>query len=243
MTVGVLVRPAAIQSRLLRPMASRRSTIATAYTKLLLHMNGADASTTFTDEAGHTMTAVGNAQIDTAQSKFGGASGLFDGTGDRVTTPDSDDWHFGSGDFTIDFWIRTAADAADYDIVSTRTAGVVESFLVYKTSGQNIAFLCSDDGVGWDVNIATSVASVTAGNWRHVACVRNGTDFRIYIDGTQSGTTATFAGSLLNSTNALQICGAGLGDFTGHLDEVRISKGIARWTSNFTPPTGEYTLD
>src|SRR3990167_5305793 len=80
---------------------------------LMLHMDGTDGATTFTDSSDNakTMTAVGNAQIDTAQSKFGGASGLFDGTGDWLTTPDSTDWDLGTGDFTIDFWIRFSSVA------------------------------------------------------------------------------------------------------------------------------------
>src|SRR3990167_8969973 len=77
-----------------------------SYTKLLLHGDGSDASTTITDEIGKTVTAVGNAQLDTAQKKFGTASILLDGTGDYATVPDSDDWNFGAGDFTIDFWVR-----------------------------------------------------------------------------------------------------------------------------------------
>src|SRR3990167_5787652 len=80
-----------------------------ADTKLLLHMDGADASTTFTDEVGHVFTPAGNAQIDTAQSKFGGASGLFDGTGDYITTPNSADFDPGTGSFTAEMWIRPAA--------------------------------------------------------------------------------------------------------------------------------------
>ena len=80
------------------------------YTKLLLHFDGTDGSTTFVDSSpsGKTVTAVGNAQIDTAQYKFGGASGLFDGNGDYLSVPDSDDWYFGTGDFTIDAWARFA---------------------------------------------------------------------------------------------------------------------------------------
>src|SRR3989338_1134677 len=78
-----------------------------SYTKLVLHSNGTDGSTRFTDSATNkTTTAYGNAQIDTAQSKFCGASGLFDGTGDYLTLADSDDWSFGTGNWTIDCWSR-----------------------------------------------------------------------------------------------------------------------------------------
>ena len=84
-----------------------------AFTKSLLHFDGADASTTFTDESGKTFTARGNAQLDTAQQKFGTASGLFDGTGDYIDTPDHADWFLGTGDFTIDFWVRFSDVAVD----------------------------------------------------------------------------------------------------------------------------------
>ena len=74
------------------------------YTVALLHMNGVDNSTTFTDESGKSWTANGDAQISTSQSKFGGASGLFDGTG-GLSISDSDDFYL-PADFTIDFWLR-----------------------------------------------------------------------------------------------------------------------------------------
>src|SRR3989338_6322305 len=84
-----------------------------SYTKLMLHMEGADAGTTFTDTetTPKAVTANGNAQIDTAQSKFGGASGLFDGAGDYLTIPSSSAFDFGTGNFTIDFWVRLASNS------------------------------------------------------------------------------------------------------------------------------------
>ncbi|MFA9409514.1 MAG: hypothetical protein ACERKJ_11880, partial [Candidatus Dadabacteria bacterium] len=86
------------------------------YTKLLLHMNGTDESTTITDSGstGHTVTAEDNAQIDTAVYKFDNASCLFDGTDDYLSVPDHADWNFGSGLFTIDLWFKLAADQAGY---------------------------------------------------------------------------------------------------------------------------------
>jgi len=80
-----------------------------SFTKLLLHCDAADASTTFTDSsaAGHNFTAAGNAQIDTAQFKFGTSSALFDGTGDYINdATGSSDFAFGTGDFAVDFWVR-----------------------------------------------------------------------------------------------------------------------------------------
>ncbi|MCH7827478.1 MAG: hypothetical protein IIC75_05850 [Bacteroidetes bacterium] len=78
------------------------------FTKLMLHMNGTDTSTVFTDDSAsaHSVTANGNAQIDTAQSVFGGASGLFDGTGDYLSIPDNADFDVGGGDWCVDFRVR-----------------------------------------------------------------------------------------------------------------------------------------
>ena len=94
-----------------------------SYTKLMLHMEGSDGSTTFTDEIGKAVTANGNAQIDTAQKKFGAASGLFDGTGDYLTLANSNDWSFGSGDFTIDFWVNHATTPTSSVVINYYTAG------------------------------------------------------------------------------------------------------------------------
>ena len=93
-----------------------------SYTKALLHMDGSDGSTTFTDESGTTWTANGNAQIDTAQSKFGGASGLFDGASDYLQTPYTADHNTGTGDFTIDQWIRFNSVATTQTLFARRTS-------------------------------------------------------------------------------------------------------------------------
>lgn len=77
-----------------------------SYTKALLHFNGIDTSTTFRDESGKTWTGGGTAQLDTAQKKLGTASLLLDGNSDYISTPDHADFDVGSGDFTIDFWVR-----------------------------------------------------------------------------------------------------------------------------------------
>src|SRR3990167_9908671 len=78
----------------------------------LLHFDGADAATTFTDENGRTWTGAADAQLDTAQKKFGTASLLLDGTGDYIDTPDHADFAFGSGNFTIEMFIKKNVDDA-----------------------------------------------------------------------------------------------------------------------------------
>lgn len=212
-----------------------------SYTKLLLHCNGSDASTTFTDSeiTPKTMTANGNAQIDTAQSKFGGASGLFDGTGDTVTTGDNADWDFGTGAFTIDFWVRfnSVAQARLLEIGNKGTIGIG---IMYETPPSGIHLVING------TTITFSTWTPSANTWYHVAVVRSGSSLYVFIDGTQLGSTETNSADISGSTEGF-ICG-GWNSITtqnlnGWLDEVRVSKGIARWTGNFTPETAEYSLD
>lgn len=213
------------------------------YTKLLLHCDGADGSTTFIDEIGHSVTAYGNAQIDTSQYKFGGASALFDGSGDYLLIPDSDDWYFGDGDFTIDFWVRFNDTSGDQDIYS-QFVNNVGTILIRKVNDGRLRFYASENNVpkadyycSWNPSVGT---------WYHIAIVRNGSNFYMFINGvsqTLTADTAIGTSSLPNVASNLCI-GAWLDGplnvFNGWLDEIRISKGIARWTSNFTPPTEPY---
>jgi len=212
------------------------------YTKALLHMDGADAATTFTDDSGKTWTASGGAQIDTAQSKFGGASGLFDGTGDYISTPNSAYFDFGTGDFTVDCWIRRNGTKA-YPGIYSSTAGA-------GGNGFGFSLGNSDNKIRviWDnaVKILTTgtVADLT---WTHVAVVRYGNTVTVYFGGTADATTDDCTGDTIASEGGGAVIGrlgTALDDlyWNGHIEELRVSKGIARWTANFTPPTGEYHL-
>jgi hypothetical protein len=214
--------------------------------KLLLHCNGNDASTTFTDEAGKTVTAVVNAQIDTAQKKFGTASGLFDGSGDYLSVPDSADWAYGTGDFTLDMFVRFAALPAASAYMGfvgqyADSDSAWSNFYVYNNAG-TYELKYSDGSV---LSISNTITLATA-TWYHIALVRSGTSWYMFKDGTQIGATATDADTTANVAGALTIGCVSIGGsaryFNGHIDEVRISKGLARWTANFTPPVSEYNI-
>ena len=217
-----------------------------SYTKLMLHMDGSDGSTTFTDSSlsPKTVTRYDNAQIDTAQSKFGGASGLFDGTGDYLTVPDSDDWNFGTGDFTIDFWVRTITLTLNQNIIGQRTTADTENLWfirILPTTGK-LRFIGRYGNV--DHAYIETVPGLSINTWYHIAVVRASGTCKIYIDGVNDDTvTSNDASNWPNVSTNLSIGIAHNSFFeglSGWLDEVRISKGIARWTSNFTPPTSAY---
>jgi len=217
------------------------------YTKLVLHCDGVDAATTFTDERGKAVTANGNAQIDTAQKKFGTASGLFDGTGDYLSLADSADWNFGSGDFTIDTWVRfnvfPSSDSI-FTLVEQMTDG--NNFFAYEfyESGGSYYLRFREQEVGNNhIMFSSAALSVSTGTWYHLTIVRNGNSWYHFIDGIQTGSTYTNSDSMNNWTGALWIGASNMNTryFNGTLDEFRISKGIARWTSDFTPPTVAYS--
>jgi hypothetical protein len=194
------------------------------------------------------ITANGNAQIDTAQSKFGGASGLFDGNGDYLSTPDSADWAFGTGDFTIDFWVRFAADIPYGDYVAIlaqqQDANNRWMLMAFRDAGGRGWELIHRTGGSVTIDVYNYV-TINVNTWYHVAVVRSGNSWLMFQDGTQIGSTATDADPIADMATVL--CVGQKGDdskyFNGWLDEFRVSKGVARWTSNFTPPTARYDRD
>lgn len=213
------------------------------FTKSLLHFNGTDASTTFTDESGKTWTAVGNAQLDTADKKFGSASLLLDRTGGSIITPNNSDFDFGTGDFTIDFWTKRGLLIPYSGLFSTMTVDYV-GLEIDASTDYKLRVISNASGTQ-QIDITSSTALDSS--WTHIALVRNGNTLTLYLNGNSVGTRNctgyTYNSSALgmaigrntvnNSTDFL---------YDGWIDEFRVSKGIARWTSNFTPPLFEYRM-
>lgn len=206
----------------------------------LLHFDGADASTTITDVKGKVWTASGNAQLDTAQSKFGGASGLFDGTGDYFSTPGSVDFDFGAGDFTIEAWVRTAAAVAATRIIfNVAGASGNRSYVFGVTATNKLYFGYSINGVNF-VDLTSADNAIPVSAFAHIAVTRSGTGITGWVDG-YSVFSATLVGSIFSTGTAqpAQVGGRSSDTqwFDGHLDDLRITKGYARYTAAFTPPT------
>ena len=221
-----------------------------ANVSLLLHGNGADGSTTFTDNSPNafTVTGFGNAQINTAIKQFGTGSIKLDGNGDYLTTPDNIDYQFGTGDFTVETWVRFNSTSGFVPILANgRGASVSHDMnwsVFYQTDSiyftKFVANVQTDFIFAWNPSINT---------WYHLAITRSGTSIRAYIDGNQIGSTQTsslsFSGATLNPEfNVGRLLTGPSGSVSnflnGYLDDVRITKGVARYTSNFTPPTAQF---
>lgn len=208
-----------------------------ANVSLLLHMDGSNGSTAFPDSSSNaiTVTRSGDAQISTAQSKFGGASALFDGSVDRLQTTSNAVFAFGTGDFTVEAWFYRTATAPGIQamqILGTRPLndGYADAWSL-SINFQNVITFFTNTG------IATSGSTLSLLNtWQHIAAVRSGTTLTLYLDGVNVG--AGF--NTQNYTQQILGIGAildGTHPSFGYIDDVRITKGVARYTANFTPPT------
>jgi len=211
---------------------------------LLLHGDGTNGSATITDSSPtpKTVTAAGNAQISTAQSKFGGASLLFDGNGDYLASASNAAFGMGTSNFTLEAWIRpnliTGFDRGIIEFRNTIFGQLDGGAAFIQGSSAKLGFWDGVTGYGLTGTV------VSLNTWHHVAFVRLGNTLTAYLNGTQDF-TASFTVNL-GSARPLGIGGSntntlkGSSPFSGYIDEVRITKGIARYTTNFTPPTAPF---
>ena len=201
---------------------------------LMIHGDvGSGQSFSDSSPSKHTITANGNVTHTNSRSKFGGGSFYFDGTGDYLSVPQHADWAFGTGDFTVDCWVNKSATVAWETFMDTYSYAVNGFICGLKDSDSTIAFY-SENGTGWNYAGGTALALNT---WYHLAWVRDGNNFRMFVNGTQQGSTFTFSSSD-NYTEGTLLVGSrnGAQYINGYMDEVRVTTGTALWLSNFTPP-------
>jgi len=214
-------------------------------TKLLLPLNGVDAATSTTDssDSGHSVTFNGTAQLDTAQKKFGTSSLLLDGNSDYLSMSDNAAFDFGSANFTIEWWVRFTSlqNACMFSHTSNSSTGLYVAYLTagpilrigYKLSGSGAA----DAAYSW---------SPSTGTWYHLAVVRDGTNLKVYVDGSAVTTVAVSTTALDDATSDFRIGVYNGGNyewyFSGHMDDFRVTNGYARYTGNFTPPTAAHLI-
>ena len=208
----------------------------TAITNTSLLLNFTNAG--IYDAAGKSdLETAGSVQISTAQSKFGGSSMSFDGTGDYLLAPvDANSYYnFGTGDFTVECWFNANLLSA------TNYAGLLGCHADGGSNNEWAAYVRSN-GIfffGSSGTLTGVAGTINTGTWYHYAASRSGNTLRLFLNGTQT-TSATVTGSYITSAVGLRV-----GDdpnttnpaFNGYLQDVRITRGYARYTSNFTPPT------
>lgn len=208
----------------------------------LLHLDGTNGSSTFTDVYGNTWSAVNSAVLSTTQAKFGTAS-LATTNNKHITTPEAANWNF-TGDFTVELqlYLNTNPTGGFNALISKGALSTHWILFQLNTTG-GIAMLYSTSGGTWGFSISEATA-ITTGAWHHLALVRSSGVGTGYLDGTSFG-TASLSGTLsTDSSSALSIGGDAAGNgqaIDGYVDEIRISN-VARYTSNFTPPSSAFTF-
>lgn len=223
---------------------------------LLSDFNGADGATSLTslDRHLHTITFNGNAQIDQAQAKFGSGSLLLDGSGDFATVPDGADLAFGSGDFTVECFVRFAAlpsSTADGMCMASQylNSGNQRGWFFAVNDGDELEFFWTIDGINSQLLAATDTPTVLIDVWYHVAVAREGANLRLFFGGTLlSAAGDSISGDTLHdSTTTIRLGSIGSAGFdrflNGWLDEVRVTTGRAIYTAGFTPPSAPHPRD
>lgn len=210
----------------------------------LLHFEGANGSTVFSDSSslGLTYSRTGTPTISTAQSKFGLSSGTFAGGSNWIETPSNLAFKFGSGDFTVEAFIRQNSTSGFQGICgsfNTNTSASRE-WGFYREGGTILGFQYSTTGTTTAASLVATF-SFAINTWYHVAICRQGTNLRWFVNGTAIRSDTGFSATIANAGVAFRVGAANpFGGFNGFLDEVRVTKGVARYTADFTPPTAAF---
>ena len=205
---------------------------------LLLHFDGADGGTTFADSSTvpKTLTVHGNAKISTAHERFGGSSGHFPGAStDYAVVPTSTDFAFGTGDFTIEAWIYIPSGiaggyAAICDIRSTSSGAGATLFKL--NSARQLGYYFAGE--------VNTTEAVPIAQWTHVSLCRASGVSRIFINGIASASTTDTDKKVPNHCYIGGVHDGAHPAFSGYIDDLRITKGVARYTTNFAPPAARF---
>ena len=217
-------------------------------TALLLNFNGSNGSTTFTDSSPNelTVTAGGGAEISTTQSKFGGASGYFDGADSYLRVVDEEVGRLASGgsSVTMEAWVYAE--------------GVTGTQVIWSIHGGNTGSWSASDGIetncflsgdtlygsmrGTSGEVSLNTGSFPADQWVHVALCFDGATLRLFVDGSLAASSAMTA-AVPDTSGTLDIAAQdGAYFWGGYIDDFRIVKGVALYTANFTPPTSQLVV-
>lgn len=210
-----------------------------ANTKLLLNFTNSgicDAT------AKNVLETVGDAQASTTITKWSPTSMKFDGTGDYAVTPASPLNAFLTGDFTCEFWVYFNALATNQTVMGTASGFQTGGYQWIQLASNTLTFRM--ELTSGAINVATGALST--GQWYHIAATRSGTTVRVFVNGVLANSTTT-GGSISDSTGNKVIVGNSVElqatrFFNGYLQDVRVTRGYARYTANFTPPTAAFPV-
>jgi hypothetical protein len=211
----------------------------TAVTNTSLLLNATNAGI-YDATAKNDVTTVSNAQVSTAQSQFGGSSMLFNGTSDYLTAINTPNLQLGTGDFTIEGWV--------YLTTGSTARGYISKGPSAATTGWELRFNAANFlRFEWTASFVVGTTAIPTNTWTFVTVVRSGTatgNVKLYVNGALYATSSVAVTTDFNQTDPLRIGidRAGTAFFPGYTDDIRITKGIARYTAAFTAPTAPFPV-
>lgn len=212
---------------------------------LAMHMDDVG----LTDLKGHAVTLAGNAARSATQSKFGGYSAVFDGTGDYLTTPYvAADFNWWTGSFTLECWVFASSfstwqlsDGTNLHAKLIGNSGTASNTTYWSFGPLASGAVLFRYWNGSATNAVTSTATVVSGQWNHIAVVFDGSKINIYVNGVGLATPVSVSGTPQASTSVPLALGVINSQYlAGYVDDLRITKGVARYTANFTPPAAAF---
>ena len=200
----------------------------------------------FDDSSGNNYSLSGNAVISNTQSKFGGSSALFY-VSDSVSSSVDAIPPFAESDFTVEFWMYYTRGENIFDAPTENLVGFLPSSLPSER-----LMIRLDSSIGGTLQVEMVGGSTTSGfittsitktnlrdRWAHIAFVRQGTSFKLYVDGALAGSVTYSASFSIPATLTIGKLPGGGNYYRGHIDELRISAS-AVYTTDFTPPSSPF---
>jgi hypothetical protein len=250
-TVPVGQATSVIDDGYVAPLSAPGSDPFFASVVMLLGFEGADGSTTITDESSKkhgNATVNGNAKISRTQAKFGVSSLSLDGTGDWISFADSADWQLSaanSDQFTIEFWLFTSTAGSNTPVLGQSTSTSNTAWYILWDHNR-VEFLTTSTGIpAGGTTIAAPISTLASSAWGHVAIDKDASGkIRVYENGVMQASSTPANSAMFNSTGPLETrnLSATTSLFNGFIDELRITKGVARYQSDigFALPTAPY---
>lgn len=208
----------------------------------LLHFNGEDGSSSFPDQTGRAWNRVGDGKVSVAEWKFGGAAYQGDGSGDGLVTASATIADMAlPGDFTVEAWVRTSVNNIRKAIYSHYSSNSNPGGLALEMSAAGKLSVLSQ-GISVAISSATTLP---VNSWVHVAVSRIGSTLRLFINGEMDASASVNANftpiqPALATIGYVLENGVAYHSWLGFIDELRVTKGVARYVANFTPPAAPF---
>lgn len=216
----------------------------TAITNTSILLSGTNASISDTSKNNDLLTV--GTTVSTATFKYGTSSVSFNGSSNYISLPVNSAIQLGASNFTYETWLYVNAIGSrqNFAYINGNTSGFAALSVNILANGK-LACAASETGAIWKFEDLTGIGTALSINtWYHVAVVRNGATITVYLNGVSIGTySLTASGTSLMTTYTLNQIGVYNTNnyyFNGYLDDLRITKDIARYTANFTPPTTSF---